>query len=36
MKGIVGGRPELLPMFRKLVEMLPPNPDTPANIGDFL
>ena len=28
--------PELLPMFRKLVEMLPPNPDTPANIGDFL
>ena len=28
--------PDLLPMFRKLVEMLPPNPDTPANIGDFL
>ena len=28
--------PELLPMFWKLVEMLPPNSDTPANIGDFL
>ena len=28
--------PALLPMFRKLAEQLPPNPDTPSNIGDFL
>ena len=28
--------PALLPMFRKLVEQLPTNPDTPSNIGDFL
>ena len=25
-----------LPMFRKLAEQLPPTPDTPSNIGDFL
>ena len=28
--------PGLLPMFRKLAEQLPPNPDAPSNIGDFL
>ena len=28
--------PALLPMFRKLVAALPPNPDVPDNIGDFL
>ena len=28
--------PTLLPIFRKLVAALPPTPDTPANIGDFM
>jgi len=28
--------PALLPLFRKLAEQLPPDPDTPSNIGDFL
>ena len=28
--------PLLLPMFRKLVAALPPAPDKPANIGDFM
>ncbi len=28
--------PMLLPIFRKLVAALPPAPDKPANIGDFM
>ena len=28
--------PALLPIFRKLVAELPPIPDKPANIGDFM
>ena len=28
--------PTLLPIFRKLVAALPPAPDKPANIGDFM
>ena len=28
--------PSLLPVFRKLVAALPPAPDKPANIGDFM
>jgi len=28
--------PSLLPIFRKLVAALPPAPDKPANIGDFM
>ena len=28
--------PMLLPIFRRLVAALPPDPDKPANIGDFL
>ena len=28
--------PSLLPTFRKLVAALPPAPDKPANIGDFM
>ena len=44
MSGMLGGEyrdetrivPMLLPMFRKLVAALPPVPDKPGNIGDFM